>query len=47
MQGSWLLNTHLNYNVSMSDISNYADSFDLGWGTAQMMLQMKSNYSAE
>jgi hypothetical protein len=31
----------------MSDISNYADSFDLGWGTAQMMLQMQSNYTAE
>ena len=31
----------------MSDISNYADSFDLGWGSAQMMLQMNTNYSAE
>jgi hypothetical protein len=31
----------------MSDISNYADSFDLGWGSAQMMLQMHTNYSAE
>jgi hypothetical protein len=47
MQGSWLLNSDPNYNVSMSDISNYADSFDLEWGAAQMMLQMHTNFSNE
>ena len=31
----------------MSDISNYADSFDLSWGSSQMMLHMHTNYSAE